>query len=255
MAILDIQFYSQALNRQVPYKVIIPIDGPISDEDTSLSDSNFRTLYLLHGMMGNNSDWLRNTNINQLAYDYNIAVVMPSGDNSFYIDHKASGNFYGEYIGRELVEETRKLLPLSTEKEGTFIAGLSMGGYGAIRNGLKYPHTFGAIAGMSSVTMSASFSFETLPWKRELYEGIFGNLDNLEGTENDLEMLVKNLSDSMDIPRMYISCGTEDYLIENNRRFRNFLVSEKINHKYEESQGGHDWIFWNTYLEKVFKWL
>lgn len=255
MAVLDVNFYSNTLNRQVSYRAIIPMDEPLSYGVESKPFRKFKTLYLLHGMMGNYSDWVRNTNVNQLSHEYNIAVIMPSGDNSYYIDQKDLGNFYGEYVGRELVEETRKLLPLSNIREETFIAGLSMGGYGAVRNGLKYHATFGAIAGMSSLLIISEYVTKE-PSRRNFFEAVFGKINEIKGSENDLQSLIKGIivkKESM--PKMYLSCGLEDFLLDNNRRFREFLISENVEHVYEESNGGHDWIFWNEYIEKVFKWL
>src|SRR5690242_5946628 len=142
MAIIDVKFFSNALARQVSYKAIIPADRAVFPGSPPKEVKPFKTLYLLHGIFGDYTDWLVKSRIALFAEEHNIAVIMPSGENGFYVDHEAFRSFYGDYIGKELVEETRKLFHLSNEREDTFIAGLSMGGYGALRNGLKYYHNF-----------------------------------------------------------------------------------------------------------------
>ena len=157
MALLQVNFVSSSLKRTVPIQVILPVDKIFGDADSNADPAPFKTLYLLHGLLGNYTDWVSNTRIQQWAEAKNLAVVMPSGDNSFYIDQLTPNNDYGNFIGKELVEITRKMFPLSRKREDTFIAGLSMGGYGAIRNGLTYGETFSHIAGLSS----AVYFFET----------------------------------------------------------------------------------------------
>ncbi|OPJ61961.1 alpha/beta hydrolase [Clostridium oryzae] len=261
MAVLDVNFYSNVLMRPVIYKAIIPIDGPVFPGTEAKKTKELETVYLLHGIMGNCNDWTLYTRVVKLAEQYNVAVIMPSGENSFYVDQETQWNHYGEYIGKELVEETRKLFPLSHKKEDTFIAGLSMGGYGAIRNGLKYNDTFGAIAALSAalVTDQALEADEKAEWffsKKSYYETIFGDLSKLKGSDKDPEWLVKNIkAQNGSMPRMYLACGTEDDLLVVNRRYRDFLKAENVKHTYAESSGIHDWKFWDEYIEKALKWV
>ena len=154
MAVMQVDFVSQCLMRTVTIKVILPLDkiAKMNGEKAYVPEK-FTTLYLLHGMLGNHTDWIDGTRIQRWAQEKNLAVVMPAGENRFYVDNPREGAYFGEYIGRELVEMTRKMFPLSEKREDTFIAGLSMGGYGAIRNGLKYHKTFSHIAGLSSGIM------------------------------------------------------------------------------------------------------
>ena len=137
MALIQVNFMSKSLMRMVPIQVILPVDKFFGEEGTEAEEKPFKTLYLLHGIFGNYTDWVSGTRIQRWADEKNLAVVMPSGDNAFYVDQPASANMYGEFIGKELVEITRKMFPLSRKREDTFIGGLSMGGYGAIHNGLK----------------------------------------------------------------------------------------------------------------------
>lgn len=266
MAVLQVNFMSKTLMRTVPVQVILPVENlPSSDNRESKTEESFKTLYLLHGVFGNYTDWLSGTRIQRWAEEKNLAVVMPSGDNSFYLDHKESGNFYGEFVGRELVEITRKIFNLSNKREDTFIAGLSMGGYGAIRNGLKYHETFGYIAGLSSAlileqTLSMTYDAPLLE-NRAYAESCFGNLNEaIEGDKNP-KVLVKMIKEKMKkdsgvhFPKMFMACGTEDFLLEQNRDFKNLLEKNNVDLTYVEGPGGHNWDFWDTYIKKIIDWL
>ena len=261
MAIIDVSYFSNALMRHVVYKAVIPTDSPAVKDVAPNEMKPFKTLYLLHGIMGGHNDWVVNTRVASWAQHYNVAVIMPAGDNSFYVDQEAGHNYYGEFIGRELVEETRKLFPLSFKREDTFIGGLSMGGYGALRNGLKYYNTFGAIVALSAALIIdyAVASNQDAEWvfaRRSYYEHVFGDLSKLKGSDKDPEALIRKIKEEKGlIPRIYIACGTEDFLIENNRKFRDFLISEGVKHTYVEDRGAHDWKFWDKYIEKALEWL
>lgn len=257
MSVLTVNFMSKCLNRNVTYKAIIPIEGSL-ESDTVAS---FKTLYLLHGMLGNCEDWIANTRIKKLAIQHQLAVIMPSGDNSFYVDHIKRQDYYGKFIGEELINHSRAMFPLSKNREDTFIAGLSMGGYGAVRNGLKYHHTFSHIGGFSSAfilneAINAPKEHETFFRTRDYFESIFGNLKELAGSDCDYYALIKQLkAEKIELPKLYLSCGTEDHLLVNNQEYRDFLNSENIQFTYLESTGGHDWCFWDEYIEKFLAWL
>ena len=149
MALIQCNFFSKSLMRTVPIQVVLPTDKTLGP-DGSAPQGPFKTLYLLHGIFGNDTDWVCGTRVQSWAQDRNLAVVMPSGENSFYVDMPKASAYYGTYIGKELVDFTRRTFPLSHKREDTFIGGLSMGGYGAIVNGLQNPETFGAVCALSS---------------------------------------------------------------------------------------------------------
>src|SRR5690606_9197863 len=130
----EVTFLSRSLKRKVAFNAIIP--GDSGDPRLPAAEGPFKTLYLLHGIFGNHTDWLTNSRIQMLAESRNLAVIMPAGDNAFYLDQTDRGDLYGQFVGQELVAATRAMFNLSHRREDTFIAGLSMGGYGAIRNGL-----------------------------------------------------------------------------------------------------------------------
>jgi len=261
MALLQANFFSNSLSRQVTFNAVVPVGDFLLFGAPKREKKPLKTLYLLHGIFEDNTAWLANSRIAHWANARNLAVIMPSADNSFYVDNEKMGAMYGDFFGRELVEFTRQLFPLSDKREDTFIGGLSMGGYGAIRNGLKYHETFGAIAALSSAlvlegAVNSTDDTPTIIGRRSYFEAVFGDLDKLLGSDNDPKALVSSLQNSgAKIPDMYICCGTEDFLIEQNRDFRDFLQKENVPHTYVEGVGKHDWAFWDEYIAKVLDWL
>lgn len=252
MALIQVQFLSTTLKRTVPITVVLPVDNTAQEH----SHPSFKTLYLLHGLLGNHTDWVSNTRIQQWAEERNLAVVMPSGDNSFYIDQLLPNNDYGEFIGRELVEITRRMFPLSRKREDTFIAGLSMGGFGAIRNGLKYAETFGYIAGMSSAVhifeMPADAPGRTL-FQEDL---VFGDLEEARKTDKNPRTALDQLTQrTCPLPQIYMSCGLQDDLLESNRSLRDYFRKNGIPLTYQESDGQHNWDFWCKQIKHVLDWL
>jgi putative tributyrin esterase len=261
MALVQATFMSRALARNVTITAIIPAPKVGFPGEPVQKKGPFKTLYLLHGIIGNHADWASSSRIRELAERNDLAVIMPSGDNSFYVDDEKRGNMYGEFIGSDLIEATREIFNLSDKREDTFIAGLSMGGYGAIRNGLKYCENFSHIAALSSalITYNAPDSTEDSPWKfgkRSYYEEVFGDLEKLPESDNDPEGVLKIVkAQGKEIPKIYMACGTEDSLVDLNRRYRDFLLEENVDLTYVEGPGKHDWKFWDTYIEKVIDWL
>lgn len=260
MAIIEVNFISKCLMRTVTFNAIIPVDkfGPQAE---NAEQKPLKTLYLLHGIFGNYTDWVNGTRIQAWAEANDLAVIMPSGENRFYLDDEKSGELYGEFIGKELVEFTRKLFPLSDKREDTFIAGLSMGGYGAIRNGLKYAENFGCVIGLSAalvhdVWKDADNSAPIFTFRRNYYEAIFGEYDKVKGSDKDPKaLLLKLKEEGRPVPKMYLCCGTEDGLVTANRDFRDFLNENGVDLTYVEGPGKHDWVFWDTYIKKVLDWL
>jgi S-formylglutathione hydrolase FrmB len=261
MALIQVNFLSKSLMRTVPINVILPVDKLTFPGMPVREDKPFKTLYLLHGVFGNYTDWVSGTKIQRWAEEKNLAVVMPSGDNAFYVDNPGMNNYYGEFVGKELVEITRKMFPLSHKREDTYISGLSMGGYGAIRNGLKYHDTFGCIAGLSSAFITDGIEHRTndVPMfihSRSYAEGCFGDLSKVAESDMNPKWLVKKLvEEKADIPKIYLACGEDDFLLGANDDFKNYLEGHGVEVTYEVGPGAHEWDFWNTYIKKVVDWL
>ncbi len=260
MALIQMNFMSSSLMRKVTVQVLLPVDALALSEGNTAGKESYKTLYLLHGVFGNYIDWQSLTRIQELAEARNLAVVMPSGDNMFYVDDEAMHNLYGEYIGRELVDVTRKTFPLSDKREDTVIAGLSMGGYGALRNGLKYHDTFGYIGAMSSALIIEGIEKRTndVPLfieSRAYAERVFGDLDKIKESDKNPMWIAKQLADSgKDIPKIYMNCGTSDSFLTVNRKFAEGFRKLGLDVTYMEGEGAHEWDFWNRTIKDVLDW-
>ena len=261
MALIQVNFMSKALMRMVPMNVILPVDKLTFPGMPERKAEKFKTMYLLHGVFGNYTDWLSGTSIQRWAEEKDLAVVMPSGDNMFYVDQPGVNNFYGEFVGKELVEITRKMFPLSDKREDTCIAGLSMGGFGAIRNGLKYHETFGHIAALSSALVLDGIEKRTNDTplfieSRAYAEGVFGDLEKLKDSDKNPKYLAAALAEKkVKFPRIFMACGLDYSLLFANRDFKEYLEGLGVKVDYEEGPGAHEWDFWNRYIKKAVDWL
>lgn len=263
MSSLSVSFYSNAMSRKVEFEMILPNDLPEGMKGSNPAFlRNMKTLVLLHGFSGSSREWLYGSSIEEIACKYNLAVLMPSAENSFYLDAEGTGRAYGTYTGRELLEYARKTFGLSSKKEDTIIGGYSMGGFGAIHVGLSNPDLYGGIFALSSALIIHKISglpegAAEGPADYAYYRGVFGDLSQLELSRKNPEVLIRELKrQGMKTPPMFLACGTEDFLLENNRAFYRFLQEEGVeNYRYEEGPGMHNWTFWNTWLEPALKWL
>ena len=261
MAFLQVSYQSAVLRRTVPFWVYLPsgsMEDVMQGKDPFANRQPFPTLYLLHGIFGDCTDWMMQTRVQQYADAHRLAVVCPSGENGFYTDNKNS-NFYAQYIGQELVKATRYMFNLSDKREETYIAGLSMGGYGALRIGLNYCDTFSVIGAFSAAlvmdrVLQAKNGTSGLMGMHEqdYYENIFGDVHAITNSTHDYKALstaCKNL------PRVYIACGSEDMLVAPNREYHQFLQDHDITHTYEEWAGVHDFVFWDAAVKRFIEWL
>ncbi len=252
MSVLQVNFASKSLRRQVTFNALLPID--------TQNVGQMRSLYLLHGYSGNYMDWMCGTKIQELSQRFNIAVFMPSGNNSFYLDDSDKYENYGEYIGEELPEFTRKMFRLSDTVQDTWIGGLSMGGYGAIRNGLKYSKIYGRIIALSSALITNRVAKIPVGYKDGIadynyYTRVFGDLSQLLGSDKDPFALYSSVKVSdAPVPKIYMACGTEDFLLVENREYSQFLKEQNADFTYVEAPGNHNMDFWNEYIEKGIEW-
>lgn len=258
MAYFRIEFYSNALRRTAEFEMMIPNDPreEIPWESGAAEARPMKTLFLLHGFTGRAGNWVPPG----IAEKYNFAIVMPTAENSFYLDLEATGRKYQTLVGVELVNYVRRTFRLAMTPEDTFIAGLSMGGFGALHTGLAYPDTFGKIGALSS----ALIVHELKDMKPEgnsvanyaYYRDVFGDLATAAQRDVNPEVLVSRLkAEGRKIPDIYLCCGTEDFLIENNRRMHRFLEENAVPHEYRESKGVHDMVFWQEYIVKIIDWM
>lgn len=255
MALLHCDFFSEALGVSTSICVILPQNtrAQIGMQGKS-NNRKHPTLYLLHGLSDDHTIWQRRTSIERYVAPLGLAVVMPAAGRSFYTD-MAHGYKYWTYISEELPEIARSFFPLSDAREDNFVAGLSMGGYGALKLGLRRPEKFAAAASLSGVTNIAETVMSDLMMKRE-FENIFGDLEKVRGSENDLFHLVKKAAGSDGAkPLLYQCCGTEDFLYQDNIAFRDAAKKLPISLTYEEEPGTHDWGYWDKKIQRVLEWL
>lgn len=261
MAFIQMNMFSESLMRTVPVNVILPVDKVLAPGEKGRGDRPYKTLYLLHGIFGNYPDWVVGTRIQRYANEKDLVVIMPSGENSFYVDQPKGHNYYGQYVGQELVEVTRRMFPLSRDREDTFIGGLSMGGYGAVRNGLKYHDTFGYIVCLSGALetehMPTRTNDETVFFRRRDYaESCFGDLNQLIGSDKDPKALVNQILEQKgQMPKFYVACGDRDVLLPDSQDFVDFLKEKDVDVTFEVGPGDHEWDFWDTYIKKAIAWL
>ncbi len=260
MAFLDFHFFSETLGLTCAAHVLIP-QGTVKQIGMAGGGrrEKYPTLYLLHGLSDDHTIWMRRTSIERYAAERNIAVVMPAVGRSFYQD-TASGAKYWTFVSEELPALCEQFFPLSGEREQRFAAGLSMGGYGALRLGLACPEKFAAAASLSGALDLArrlrEAGREGALMNRAEYTGIFGPELRGEGTDADLFFLAEKLAASAGPkPALYIACGTEDGLLGESRAFREHLSRLGLDAAYHESPGGHDWACWDAEIQRVLAWL
>ena len=247
----------KSLQRRTSISVILPADNIHFLQDTEeVVPQPYKTLYLLHGLYGSDDIFLANTSIQKFAEDHGIAIVIPCGENSFYVDNEKAHAYYGEYVGQELLDITRNIFPLSDKREDTYIAGFSMGGYGAIRNGLKYHENFSKIGMISPALITddiVDFDDDSNVLRsRGFYESIFGDLDEVEGSDMDPKYLIENCPD---IPDIYIACGIDDFLFRKSADFYMYLRENGVDATFVGDEGEHTWEFCDKYIKEFIKTL
>ncbi|MCL2227375.1 MAG: alpha/beta hydrolase-fold protein [Oscillospiraceae bacterium] len=256
MALFRTSFFSACHQRLVRANVLLPSDSPLPP-GAARDWGPYKTLYLLHGYTGNCESWLTNSFVRRMAMQFNIAVVMPDGFNGFYVDQPKSGILGSEFIGKELVEFTRRTFPLSGKREDTLLAGLSMGGYGALYNGLRYGSVFGHSIALSTPVKVLRYESEHEPkdigreFARGYFEALHGNLSNVNETDRNIALHAKQVFETgQPVTNLYIACGYNDSLVPENRELHENLCDIGFPHVYEEGPGTHDWPFFNDYLYK-----
>ena len=255
MARLTVDLFSDALEVATSVTVVWPqvtehqvgVAGRVTGGRESADGPP--VLYLLHGRTDDHSAWTRNTTVERHAVTAGIAVVMPSSGRSFSTD-EVHGDRYWSYLSEELPAFVESTFRVSTRREDTFVAGLSMGGYGALKWALREPARFAAAATMSGALDVAAL-LEDPERGAELVDRVFGPE---VAAENDLFWLLAG-ADAAALPRLHVSCGTEDHLVDHSRRFVALARERGADVTVDLRPGEHEWGFWDTEIRTVLDWL
>ena len=246
MAFLQIQFFSAALNVASSVNVILPEANQGIGVGAARDERPPKVLYLLHGYSDDHSIWMRRTSVERYAASHNLAVIMPAVNHSFYCN-ELYGEKYWDYISDELPRTMRRFLRISDKPEDTYVAGLSMGGYGAMRLALTYPAHFAGAASFSGAVDLASIFYQRHSGAEA--DRIFGDLE-IKGTEYDPFWLMEKNADAPHKPWLYVSCGTKDFLFDQHKAFVPALRKngwDVMGH--EEPDAIHEWGFWDDQIK------
>lgn len=233
MAIFRCTFHSTLLTNDTNLNIILP-------------DKRFqpvKVLYLLHGYQQHFGSWLNQTSVARYAAGKNIAIVMPDGGRSFYTDMTTGENYYS-YIVKELPRFLRNQLGLEPSREETAVAGLSMGGYGALKIGLRNPDQFGMIGALSPACDIVQIAKDNPLLSR----AICGDAE-LKDSDHDIYHLVREAGGKDNTPKLLHYCGAQDFLLEENHRFRDLARSLPLDYTYIEEPGGHEWALWDPWVK------
>lgn len=258
MALIHCDFFSNTLRLSTSMTVILPQPAPERGAAASIGPRRpWRTLWLLHGLSDDHTTWTRRTSIERYVEPLNLAVVMPQVHRSFYTD-MASGNRYWTFISEELPALARAFFPLSAARADNYVAGLSMGGYGAFKLALTHPDRFSAAASLSGVLDVARIARRPDPRRLSPREArfIFGQVQRVAGTRHDLFHLAKQVAAAEGPkPKLYQWCGTKDNLYADNVAFRDHALALGLSLVYEEGPGVHEWPYWDHQIQRVLAWL
>lgn len=238
---------SRLMGREMPYRVVVP-----NDYDTKTAD-RYSVVYLLHGLTGHFNDWTDRGNITQLAAKHNVILVTPEGNDGWYSDNPMIGNDrYESYIVKELIPEIDKSFRTFPDRDHRVIAGLSMGGYGALKFGLKYSEMFSLVGSFSGAFVTGRWSEQVGGNKLigKSLDTVFGALNSETRKANDVFNLVGGISADRlkNLPYIYLSCGTEDIFIKTNRELAAKMNEKKIPNEFRSPAGNHDWEFWGNQI-------
>ncbi|MBK9529649.1 MAG: esterase family protein [Acidobacteria bacterium] len=249
--VVEHKFNSKLMGRDMPYRVILP-----AGYTDAKATSRHPVIYLLHGLTGHFNNWTDSTKVEEYALASKFIIVTPEGDNGWYTDSvtKATDK-YESYIVKELIPEIEAKYRVIADRDNRMIAGLSMGGYGATKFGLKYPEMFSIIGAFSGALGAASFTEKNAATAGRGIDSIMGAEDAESRKANDIFKLVRELTPERikALPFIYQSCGTEDFLIQNNREFMMLLVERKVPHEYRQHPGVHNWVFWDDQIREFLQ--
>ena len=265
MALMQVDFYAQTLGLCTQVNVILPQQTHgIGIVGSEIKRERYPVLYLLHGASDDHTIWLRRTNIERYVAQLGLAVVMPSVHLSRY-ENMEHGPRYYDYITEELPQIMQSFFPISEKPQERYIAGLSMGGMGALKIGLTKPEQYAAVGCFSSGNLFYRTPEDYTPAARRasggssIMEAVYGcdRQEQLKGSRWDPFVTAEELlQKGQRMPRFFHVCGTEDFLLDSARLTQEwFAAHPQINYSYQEAPGAHTWEFWDQWIQEFLKWL
>ncbi len=253
VAIETIQFKSDLIGQPLPYDALLP-------PDYQTSNARYPVLYLLHGLFGHYDDWLTRTNLATYAAGARVIIITPEGHDSWYTDSTTvASDKYESYVIRELIPDVDARFRTIKDRRARGIAGLSMGGYGALKFALKYPDQFAFAASMSGALDPATRTDDHPGFLWDILspsiKAVFGSKGTRTRLVNDLHQIARNLNPDRvsSLPYLYFDCGTEDGFLGTNRELATILLEKKLPHQYRQLPGGHNWEFWDQQVREVLR--
>jgi putative tributyrin esterase len=251
MALIRCNHFSRALGMAMHMHVILP--------EHADARRDLPVLWLLHGLSDDDSIWCRRTAIERYAEQYHVAVIMPNAHRSFYTN-MVNGYDFWTYFSEELPGICQRLFPISRKREDTFVAGLSMGGYGALKLGLRQWERFSHIAALSPVTdlelrMKNSNANASVLRDMHLVHGNEGRLLQVGNNLFELSSKLIYRRKGKPFPHIYLACGTEDSLHSHAISYRDHALKCGFEVHFEDGPGGHSWAYWDHHIAKVLAWL
>jgi S-formylglutathione hydrolase FrmB len=245
---VDDSVASAALGRTMKYRVLLP-------DDYAASGARYRALYLLHGLTGDYMDWSTRADLARAARGLPLVIVMPDGENAWYTNAAGKGPRFEDYVADDLVKDVESKYRVIRSRYGRAIAGLSMGGYGALKIGLKRPERFAAAGGFSSALGVTDPKFaDRLTSFRDQLDTIYGPPGSETRAANDVFLLAGRIRVEA-APSLYVDCGTSDGLLDGNRQLVAILQKRGLKYEYHEVPGAHTWDYWNRRIDVFLPWL
>lgn len=264
MACLELHYFSFVMQNNVDITVVIPTPEGNEQITGEATQQHYRyaeglpVVYLLHGAYGNHSSWTRFSCIERYCQAHCVVGVMASAHNSFYQD-MPHGDKYLTFFTEELPAYITSLFPVSKRREDTYVAGFSMGGYGAWFLALRRPDLYSKAAAMSgALDIAASYeqgkagSMDSpFPWKEA-----FADPEHLRGSDCDLLALYKKDKANGLVPKLYHACGRQDFLFAMNEQAdADFRAAGADDLVYRVGEGMHNWDYWDKQIQDVLDWL
>jgi S-formylglutathione hydrolase FrmB len=241
----DITFHSVALDRDMPYRVVLPA--------VIAAGQKLPVIYLLHGGGGGFRDWSNDSDVAQFA-ERGLILVMPEGNSSYYTNAvDPPQDRYEDYIVKDLIADVESKFPAAADRSDRAVVGVSMGGFGAVKLSLQHPELFAFAGGISSAidVPRRAFSIKRLQQSRH-YNSIFGPSGSDTRLKNDPFVLARS-ADPGRSSYLFLSCGEQEGLLPSNREFAALLTQRHFQYEFHTGPGGHDWTQWNERLPGLFQ--